>query len=67
MSEFAKHYDVSVPWLLGEEAHEEGLHEARVRLAARELSKLKSDDLTRVMKLLESMRQDHDQSGGKKR
>src|ERR1700712_4493082 len=40
----AEIYDVSVAWLLGEAP--------RLQLAARELSKLKPDDLERLLKLL---------------
>jgi transcriptional regulator with XRE-family HTH domain len=65
LTEFAKHYHVSVRWLLGEEAAET-VHEAKVRLAARELAKLKSDDLDRIMNLLASLRIDETSAKGKK-
>lgn len=66
LTEFAKHYHVSVRWLLGQEGGED-LHEAKVRLAARELAKLKSEDLDRVMNLLASLRGDDTSTKGKKR
>jgi transcriptional regulator with XRE-family HTH domain len=53
LTTFAKIYKVSVAWLMGEEG---AGGDARVELAARELSKLKEDDLTRVLDLLQSLR-----------
>jgi len=58
LSEFAKHYHVSVHWLIGEDGAADNVHEAKVRLAARELAKLERRDLDRVMNLLASMRTD---------
>jgi len=63
---FAKLYRVSVPWLMGEDGEGEDIKEAKVRLAARELTKLKSSDLDRVMNLLASLRQDGEAPKGKK-
>lgn len=56
---FAEIYDVSVPWLMGAEKSE-GIDD-RVRLAARGLSKLKSEDLDKVLELLSSMRSSEEQ------
>jgi transcriptional regulator with XRE-family HTH domain len=64
LTEFAARYRVSVPWLLGEQG--EDLDEARVRLAARELAKLKSTDLDRVMNLLATLRTDEPTKGKKR-
>ena len=61
LSRLAKLYHVAVPWLLGEEG-EEDLREAKARLVARELTKLQSEDLDRVMKLLASMRRGEKES-----
>ena len=66
LTDFAKHYHVSARWLLGDEGGAEEPHEAKVRLAARELAKLKSDDLDRVMNLLASLRGDKADAKGKK-
>jgi hypothetical protein len=44
-----------VAWLAGSEGGDEGVDD-RVRLAARELSKLKRDDLDKVLRLLSSLR-----------
>jgi transcriptional regulator with XRE-family HTH domain len=56
LTQFAKLYKVTTAWLTSEDAGEETVDEARVQLAARELSKLKRDDFDRVLKLLVSMR-----------
>jgi transcriptional regulator with XRE-family HTH domain len=63
---FAKLYRVSVPWLMGEDGEGDDVREAKVRLAARELTKLKSSDLDRVMNLLASLRQDEVPKGKKR-
>lgn len=55
LTEFSKLYDVSVAWLTGTESTEQNLND-KVLLAARDLTKLKQDDLEKVLKLLESMR-----------
>ena len=49
-------YDVSVAWLVGEVAETLDAQDPRLELAARELSKLKPDDLERLLKLLAAMR-----------
>ena len=53
---FADIYEVSASWLLGRESGSTEL-EDRVQLAARELAKLRPDDLDRVLSLLGSMRE----------
>ncbi|MEJ5125001.1 helix-turn-helix transcriptional regulator [Comamonas sp. MYb21] len=53
---FAETYDVTVSWLLGETSEQLEMNDPRLQLAARELSKLKSDDLDRLLRLLASMR-----------
>ena len=53
---FADTYDVTVSWLLGETAEQLEVNDPRLQLAARELSKLKPDDLDRLLRLLASMR-----------
>jgi transcriptional regulator with XRE-family HTH domain len=52
----AEMYDVTVSWLLGETADKLEIDDPRLQLAARELSKLKPDDLDRLLRLLASMR-----------
>ncbi|MCZ0945636.1 MAG: helix-turn-helix transcriptional regulator [Gammaproteobacteria bacterium] len=53
---FADIYEVSPAWLLGREDESDEFNE-RVRLAARELAKLRAEDLDRVLSLLSSMRE----------
>ena len=61
IARLAELFDVSVTWLLGEGTETADANEARLQLAARELSKLKPDDLTRLLSVLASMR---DEGGG---
>ncbi|MDO8589243.1 MAG: helix-turn-helix transcriptional regulator [Armatimonadota bacterium] len=55
MPEFARIYDVSISWLSGLDQND-GIGDDRVRLAARELAKLKPADLDRIVRLLTTMR-----------
>jgi hypothetical protein len=55
-------YDVNVIWLLGEAPDTLDAQDPRLELAARELTKLKPDDLDRLLKLLAAMRTDPTQS-----
>lgn len=56
LSQFAELYDVTVSWLLAETTEQLATDDPRLQLAARELSKLKPDDLDRLLRLLASMR-----------
>lgn len=56
LAEFARTYEVSATWLMGTESTDDEIDD-RVRLAARELAKLKSKDLDKVLRLLSTMRQ----------
>ena len=56
LADFARLYEVSVAWLSGSEPDDPEFDD-RVRLAARELAKLKQDDLERVLNLLATMRE----------
>lgn len=65
LSTFAETYDITVSWLLGESAEQLEANDPRLQLAARELSKLKPDDLDRLLRLLASMRNsDAKEEGG---
>jgi transcriptional regulator with XRE-family HTH domain len=64
LSQFAEMYDVTVSWLLAETAEQLEMDDPRLQLAARELSKLKSDDLDRLLRLLASMRSSSDDEEG---
>jgi hypothetical protein len=55
LSEFAKVYEVSLSWLLGTE-EEHGEIDDRIKLAARDLTKLKPEDLDKVLRLLSTIR-----------
>jgi transcriptional regulator with XRE-family HTH domain len=58
LARIAEIYDVSVAWLLGEAPYTLDAQDPRLELAARELTKLKPDDLDRLLKLLAAMRSD---------
>ena len=58
LARLAEIYDVSVAWLLGEAPELIDAQDPRLELAARELTKLKPDDLDRLLKLLAAMRFD---------
>lgn len=49
-------FDVDVGWLGGEGADTVDPHDNKLQLAARELQKLKPDDLERLLKIIASMR-----------
>ena len=57
LSRFAETYDVSVGWLT---TNEPEVADPAVELAARELSKLKKEDLDHVMQLLRTLRKSGD-------
>ena len=63
LARLAEIYDVSVAWLLGEAPETLDAQDPRLELAARELSKLKPDDLERLLKLLAAMRSDPTPTG----
>lgn len=63
LTRFAELYDVTVSWLLAETADQLTTDDPRLQLAARELSKLKPDDLDRLLRLLASMRNSNDDGG----
>jgi transcriptional regulator with XRE-family HTH domain len=64
LSKLADIYDVTVSWLLAETAEQLETNDPRLQLAARELSKLKPDELDRLMRLLASMRSADTETGG---
>jgi transcriptional regulator with XRE-family HTH domain len=64
LSKFAEMYDVTTSWLLAETAEQLETDDPRLQLAARELSKLKPDDLDRLLRLLASMRSSETDDGG---
>ena len=64
LTTFASTYDVTVAWLVGDSAEQLQTDDPRLQLAARELSKLKPDDLDRLLRLLASMRNADGTGGG---
>jgi transcriptional regulator with XRE-family HTH domain len=64
LARLAEIYDVSVAWLLGETPETLDAQDPRLELAARELTKLKPDDLERLLKLLAAMRSESTANGG---
>ncbi len=49
-------YGVNILWVVGEKDEESNLAADRVQLAARELSKLRDEDLERVLQLIQALR-----------
>ena len=64
LAQLAEIYDVSVAWLLGEAPETLDAQDPRLELAARELSKLKPDDLEHLLRLLAAMRSNVNATGG---
>ena len=56
---FAQLYGVNVPWIVGETEGSQSVND-RVRLAARELSKLKGNDLDRLLELIQALKTSKD-------
>lgn len=56
LDQFAKLYDVELDWLARGDSSSTKPDKDRLQLAARELSKLKPDDLKRVIELLSALR-----------
>ena len=52
----AEMYGVNVPWIVGEEDEDSSLAADRVKLAARELSRLREEDLDRILQLVLALR-----------
>ena len=57
-------YDVSVAWILGGASDTLDVQDPRLELAARELAKLKQDDLESLLRLLAALRDESVTSGG---
>lgn len=58
--EFARIYGVSVSWLACADTEEENIAQSRIELAARELAKLKPEDLDRLLQLLSTLRKNEE-------
>ena len=60
LAKLAEIYDVRPSWLMGDDAERLDVHDDRLQLAARELRKLKSEDLDRLLTILAAMREEGD-------
>ncbi len=56
LAKLADLFDVSMSWLVGESADKLDIHDDKIQLAARELRKLKPEDLDRLLIILASLR-----------
>ena len=64
LARLAEIYDVSVAWLIGEAPEKLDARDPRLELAARELTKLKPEDLEHLLRLLAALRSDSTTTGG---
>lgn len=63
LAKLADLYDAKLSWLLGDAPERVATDDPKLQLAARELSKLKPDDLDRLLKLIAAMKSDDDEKG----
>ena len=56
LATLAEMFGVDVLWIMGDEDEDPSLVADRVKLAARELSKLREEDLDRVLQLVQALR-----------
>lgn len=64
LAKLADLYDTKVTWLLGEAPDSVASDDPKLQLAARELGKLKPDDLDRLLKLIAALKTDDDGKEG---
>ncbi len=64
LARLADIYDVSASWIVGDAPETLATDDPRLQLAARELGKLKPEDLERVLKLFAAMRGSDGQEPG---
>jgi transcriptional regulator with XRE-family HTH domain len=62
LARLAEIYAVNISWLACADSGESDAEDDRLALAARELAKLKQDDLNRLMELLKAIRSHKDRS-----
>ena len=60
LTALAEMYGVKIQWIVGENNDDSSLAADRVKLAARELSKLRKEDLDRVLQLVHALRASRD-------
>jgi len=56
VADFARIYDVDLFWLVDDDQKENGPDSSKIQLAARELAKLKREDVDSILKLLRMLR-----------
>ncbi|MFT9221202.1 helix-turn-helix domain-containing protein [Gluconobacter oxydans] len=61
LAKLADLYDTKVTWLLGEAPERVEYNDPKLQLAARELGKLKPDDLDRLLSLIAALKSDEEQ------
>jgi len=54
--EFSKLYGVSISWLTVTDSEESQFSNARIQLAAREMSKIKPEDLDKLLRILRTLK-----------
>lgn len=57
LARFSEIYDISVTWMLGEVDEELDLRDEKLQLAARELKKLSNEDLSRLLRILATLKE----------
>ena len=62
LAKLSELYGVNIDWIVNSEDQSNTIDRARLELAARELSKLKPEDLDRVLRLLSALRQEEDET-----
>jgi transcriptional regulator with XRE-family HTH domain len=60
LTRLAEIFEVSIAWLAGDTAEKLSPRDQKIRLAARELAKLKQSDLDRLLGLLASLKEEED-------
>ncbi|WP_022693147.1 helix-turn-helix domain-containing protein [Ponticaulis koreensis] len=65
LSQLCDIYDISPDWVLGKSPETISPDDPKLELAARELAKLKPDDLSRLLKVIAAMRSSNDTGGEK--
>ena len=56
LTALAEMYGVNISWIVGEDDKQSSFAADRVKLAARELSQLREEDLNRVLQLIQALR-----------
>jgi transcriptional regulator with XRE-family HTH domain len=60
LSKLAGIYDVSLDWLTSKDSEQDSQSKDKIQLAARELAKLKDNDINKILQLLSALRSKED-------